>query len=74
MCFRYLYIEAILWKFIQDSLGLLFLSHNNYTLIVGKVVCLVIMVVLLVGFLGGSVMKVDLTVAVKKKRRLQVLY
>ena len=67
MCFRFLYIEDILWKYTQNILGSICLSHNNYTLIVGKVVCLVIMVVLLVGFLGGSVMKVDLSGAAKKK-------
>ena len=39
-----------------------------------KVARLVNLAALLVGFLGGSVIKVDLTVAVKKKRRLQVLY
>ena len=73
MCFRYLHIEAILWKFIQDSLGLLFLSHNNYTLIVGKVGFLVYLLALLVSCLGGSVLKVDLDGVVKKKSQPQVL-
>ena len=34
----------------------------------GKVGCLVNLTTLLVGFLGGSVLKVDITGAVKKKR------
>ena len=35
---------------------------------VGKVGCLVYMVSLLVGFLGGSVLEVDIAGSVKKKR------
>ena len=42
-------------------------SHQNSTLVMGKVGCLVIMVALLVGCLGGSVLKVDLNGTVKKK-------
>ena len=40
---------------------------------VGKVVCIVHVVEFLVGFLGGSFLKVDLSGVVKEKGRLQVL-
>ena len=43
-------------------------SHHNYRFVMGKVGCLVYIVALLVGFLGGSVLKVDLSGSVKKKR------
>ena len=67
MCFSSLYIAAILWNYIQDSLGSLCLSHHNYTLMVGKVRCLVYLAEILVGCLGSSVMKVDLAGALNKK-------
>ena len=41
--------------------------HQNSTLVLGKVGCLVNLVALLVGFIGGSVMKVDISGAVKNK-------
>ena len=68
MCFSSLYIVAILCNYIQASLGSLCLSHHNYKLMVGKVGCLVYLVALLVGCLGGSVMKVDFSGVVNKKR------
>ena len=40
---------------------------------IGKVSCLINMEALLVGFLGGSVLKVDLSGVVNKKGQLQVL-
>ena len=40
---------------------------------VGMVGCLVFMEALLVGFLGGSVMKVDISGLVNQKSRIQVL-
>ena len=64
-----LYIHTILHQ-------ILFISnnyHQNSTLVMEKVGCLVNLVALVVGFLGGSVQKVDLYVVVKKKGRLQVL-
>ena len=73
MCFRYLYIAAIKWNYIQASLGSLCLYHHNYTLMMGKFGCLVYMLALLVGCLGVSVLKVDLAGVVKKKWQLQVL-
>ena len=68
MCFRSLYFEAILCNYIQASLGSLRLSHHNYTLLVGKVGCLVNMAALLLGLMGGTFMKVYLAGVVKKKR------
>ena len=68
LCFRYLYIADILWNYIQASLGSLCLSNYNYTLMVGKVIFLLYMVSFIVGFLGGSVMKVDIAGVVEKKR------
>ena len=56
-----------MWNYIQDSLESLYLSHHNYTLIMVKVGCPVYMAELLVDFLGGSYMKVDLSGAVNKK-------
>ena len=73
MCFRFLCIADILWNYIQDSLLSICLYNRNYTLMVGKVGYIVYMVALLVGFLGGSVLKVYLDGVVKKKGRLQVL-
>ena len=73
MCFRYLYIAAILFKYIQDSIVSLCLSHHNYTLMMGKVKCLIYLASLLVGLLRGSVLNVDLTGAVDLKGKLQVL-
>ena len=67
LCFRYLYIAYILWNYIQASLGSLCLSNYNYTLMVGKVIFLIYMVSFIVGFLGGSVMKVDIAGVVRKK-------
>ena len=68
MCFRSLYIAAILMKYIQDSRGLLLLSHHNYTIMVGKVGCLVYLAALLVGCLGGSFLKIDISRVVKGER------
>ena len=73
LCFRPLHIASILWNYIQDSLGSLCLSHHNYTLIMGKVGCIVYLVALLLGCMGGSVLNVDITGSVKKKGRPQVL-
>ena len=42
--------------------------HHNSTLVVVKVGCLVGVVALLVCFLGGSVMKIDMDEIVKKNR------
>ena len=67
MSFSSLYIEAVLWNYIQYSLVSLFLSHHNYTLMLGKVRCLVYLAALLIGCLGGTVLKVDLAGVVKKK-------
>ena len=66
LCFRYLYIAAILWNYIQARLGSLYLSKHNYTLMMGNVGCLVYMAALLIGCLGGSVLKVDLSGLVNK--------
>ena len=41
-------------------------SRHKSTLVIGKVVCLVCWVELLVGFLGGSVLEVDLDGVVNK--------
>ena len=68
MCFRSLYIAAILWNYIQYSLGSLHLSIQNCTLMVGKDGCLVYMATLILGCLEGSVLKVDIAGAVKKNR------
>ena len=65
--FRSMYIAAILCKYIQAILGSLWSSHHNCTLIMGKVVCIVYLSVLLVFFLGGSVLKVDIFGVVKKQ-------
>ena len=73
MCFRFLCIAAILWNYIQDSLLSLCLYNRNYTLMVGKVGYIVYMAALLVGCLGGSVLKVYLDGVMNKKGRLQVL-
>ena len=43
-------------------------SFNNSTLVTGKVGCLVGMSERIVGCLGGSVLKVDITGVVKKNR------
>ena len=67
-----LYIAAILWNYIRASLGSLCLSHQNYTLMVDKVGCLVYLSALLVGCMGGSVLTVDISGEVKKGQ-LQVL-
>ena len=53
LCFSSLHITAILWNYIQASLGLLLLSCHNYTLIVGKVGYFVYLAEPLVGYLGG---------------------
>ena len=74
MCLRFLYITDILWNYIQDILVSLCLYNNNYIIMLGKVVCLVYLAAILVGCLGGSVLKVYLDGVVKKKGRLQVLY
>ena len=42
--------------------------NQNYTLVMGKVGCLVNMATIIVGLLGGSFMKVDIAGAVMKKR------
>ena len=73
LCFRYLYITSILWNYIQSRLVSILLFRHNYTLIVGKVGCLVFTEALLVVFLVGSFIKVYLDGAVKKKGWLQVL-
>ena len=44
------------------------ISHHNYTLMLGKVGCLVYLVAILVGFLRGSVLKDYLAGVVKEKR------
>ena len=64
---RYLYIETILWNFIQNILGLLCVSNQNHTLVMGNVGCLVYLTANHVGCLGGPVMKVDFAGAVKTK-------
>ena len=68
MCFRYLYVAAILCNYIQARLVSILLSNHNYILMLGKVGCLVFLSALLVGYLGGSVLKVGITGAVKKKK------
>ena len=79
MCLRSLYIVAILWNYIQDSLGSLYILNQNYTLMVVKVGCIVYLAALIVGCLGGSVLKVDISGEVKKIRAasgvgLQVMF
>ena len=44
--------------------------HQNSTFVIREVGCLVNMAALVLGFLGGSVQKVDLAVVVKKKGQL----
>ena len=56
------------WNYIQSSLVLLYLSRQNDIYIVGKVGCILYLEALFVGFLGGSVLKVDISGAMKKKR------
>ena len=60
LCSRSLFIADILWNYIQYFLGSLCLSHQNYTFVMIKFGCLVYLVALLVGCLGGSVTKFDL--------------
>ena len=48
--------------------------HHNPTLVMGKVRCLVGQAALLVGFLGGSVMMVDMARVVKKIRASSVFW
>ena len=67
MCLRYLYIAAFFWNYNQARLVQLLLSQHNYTLLIGKVGCLVNMVALLVDYLGGSVLKADIDETVDKK-------
>ena len=62
-----MYNAVILWNYTQARIGSLCLSCHNYTIIMGKVVCLVYLEVLLVGFLGYSVLKVDIYGEEKKK-------
>ena len=47
--------------------------HHKYTLVMGKSGFIVNLEALHVGFLGGSVLKVDISGAANKKERLQVL-
>ena len=49
-----------------DSVHIKIQSHQNPTLVMGKVGCHANLVALLVGFLGGSVLKVGLAGVVKK--------
>ena len=67
-CFRTMYIADILWRYIQASQVSLCLYRHNYTLMVGKVGFIVYITALLVGYLRGSVPKVDFIGSVKKKR------
>ena len=46
--------------------SILCLSHHNYTIMVVKVEYIVYLLEILVGFLGGSVLKVDFAGEVKK--------
>ena len=67
------YISSHLWRnywcipsctsFCSDQIK----SHQKFTFLMRKVGCLVNMAALFVGFLRGSVLKVDLAGAVKKK-------
>ena len=50
-----------------NSLVSLCLSYHSYTLMVGKIGCILYLGALILGCLGGSVLKVDINGAVKKK-------
>ena len=52
---------------VHSSLVSPFLSHHNYTLMVGKVGCLIYVAALLVSCLVGSVLDVDIDGVAKKK-------
>ena len=67
-CFRSLHIAAIFWNYISSSLGSLLLSRHKYTVMVGQVGFLVYLAAPLVGFLGCSSLKDDLTALVKKNK------
>ena len=51
-----------------NSLVSLCLSYHSYTLMVGKIGCILYLGALILGFLGGSVLKVDLSGLAKKRR------